>query len=239
MENSSASESAPVSASSIAINIFVAPREALLALQAKPRFLLALFVLLLVTSITTFIYWSGVDIGWMIEQAVTQNPNANPADVAEIVELIDGIPPAVVGFAATAFAVVFLTIVLLIQALYFKIVSLIARDEVTFKLWFAIVSFCALPTALRQLSTIANLLVNDISMMPQEKINPLSIGSLLGLEPAGRTFDSIVLNFDLMTIWSLALLVFASRIIANKSLGAAIAIVCWPVVLMTGLWLLG
>jgi len=228
---------AQVGASSIAINTFASPREAFTALKQQPKFLLPFLVLLLASALVTFLYMNGVDIAWLIENAMLRNPNADPAMATQAADAVAGLPQSALAAAAAVGAMIALSIWMLIQALYFKIFSLLAKDGVSYKLWFGIVAFCSLPAVLRHLAGTASLLVNDISMMPGELLNPLSAARLLGLEPSGRFFDQYVLNLDPMSLWTLALLVIAHRVIAGRSLAAALAIVVAPIALMLGLWL--
>jgi len=225
------------SASSIAINVFVAPGEAFRALKEQPRFLLPLLILMAVQAALYFIYFKGVDFSWFVETMMSRSPRITEEQASEMGASVAAVRPLIIASIVAPFIAIFVAITLLVQALYFKIISLFARDGVTYGTWFGIVCFCGLPTALRSLTSISSMLVNDISLMPLEQANPLSFFSLLKLQLTGRPFESVVLNLDIMTVWSLGLLVIAHRIIAGRSLAGALATVVTPLALMVGLWL--
>ncbi len=231
---------APVSASAIVIDIFASPGEAFAAIRQKPRILLPLVLILASGGIVTFLYMHGVDIEWFFEQQIlAANPDATEAELEQASQgsqFMANIPRIGLASVFAIFAVIASAVLLLLQALYLRIVSAITGDGIDYKLWFSVICFCSLPTLLRHLATAVNLLTNDIRLLPQTAVNPLAFGNLLGLDP-GTGLDLFVYNLDPTTIWSLVLIVLAYRTFSGKSMTTAIAVVLTPAALLVGLTL--
>lgn len=228
------------SASDIAVNIFTSPGAAFAAIREKPRFLLPLALILVLAGITTFIFMNGVDFQYMMEESVAANPDASEQDLAnarQFGEVIGSIPSVGLAAGATVLAIISAIVVYLLQALYFKLVSLVTRDGVTYKTWFSVVCFCSLPVLIRYLATLVNLLTSDISLMSQTDVNPLAFSNLFGIE-AASVGSGILANLDVTTLWSVALVILAYKAMTGKGIGTAAAIVLAPGLLIVGLTLL-
>jgi hypothetical protein len=229
---------ADTSASSIAINILTSPGTAFAAIREKPQFLFPLALLLLGAAVTTFIFTNGVDFQYMMEQQVAANPDATDQQIAQagqVGEMLGSLPSAALAAGATVLGVIGAIIAYLLQALYFKVVSLIRRDALTYKLWFSVICFCSMPVLLRYLATVVNLLANDISLMSQTTMNPLAFGNLFGLEAGGGIGSTILMNLDITTIWSLVLVILAYKAMTGKGIAFATAIVLAPALLFFGI----
>jgi hypothetical protein len=224
-------------ASLIAMNVLTAPNAAFPALKERPTLLVPLCLLLLAAFLTTFIYMNGVDIEWLFTSQAQGNPEitAEQAErVEQFAEFIGSIPQATLAVLFACAAVASVGIVLLLQSLYFKIVTWITRDGISYKHWFSMVAWCSLPSLLSSLASIVKLLSSDLSLMPRGAINPLSFGNLLAIEPAGA-LGRLLANLDPMTLWTVALLILCYGIFTRRSLAASAGIVLLPTIALIAL----
>jgi len=211
------------------INIFAAPGEVFASLKEKPRFLIAWLLIALFGGLTQYFYFSGVDVGWYFEEQLLANPNTTQDQAEQVVRFMTSIPQGGLAIGIAIFAVIATLVVFLIQALYFKIASLITKDGLRYKHMLALVSWSSMPVLLTSLASIVKLLTSDVSLMPQTDINPLSFWGLLGLEPLGTgALDSIVMNTDPLAIWSLILLIFGYKVMSGKDWGTAAIVALIP-----------
>lgn len=221
----------------VAVNIFASPNEAFAAIRERTRFWFPLLLILVGLFAVTFIYTNGVDILWSTEQQIrASDPDLTDAQIEQVVAATASIPQtalAVIGAAATVLVVL---VIYLLYALYLKIVSAVLKDGILYKQWFGLVAWCSMPALLSSLATLVNLLANDITLMPQTEINPLSFVNLFGLdmESAG-TVDQIVANLDITSAWALILTILGYRAWTGKNLALAAFIVTAPYILIVGL----
>ncbi|MGW8370313.1 MAG: YIP1 family protein [Gammaproteobacteria bacterium] len=223
------------SALTVAVNVFTSPREAFASIRETPRFWLPLVLLLIATATSGAMYVMGVDLPWLYaEQLSRQNPDLTDAELDQVVGTVTAIPrPVLAGISAIAAALV-VTIIYLVSALYYRIVSGFTKDGIRYGQWFGLVCWCALPSLLSQLATIVNLATNDITMMPQTEVNPLAIPTLLGMDVTGTPLERIGAYLDPTTIWTLILTILGYSAWTKKSLFSSTLIVVVPVLLVFG-----
>ena len=223
---------AGTSAMTVLTNILVAPSEAFAAIRERPSAWLPLLAIVLGTCLISLLYFNEVDIGWFFErqmEVAAERGALNMTDEqrAQVIEAQANMSPMLLGsFGSVTTAVGFIVIFALV-ALYLLAVSL--RTGIKYKQWFAFVAWCAFPAVLGMLGQIVNLLVNDARFMPQEALNPLSFGNLLGIEYQGRSvLQSILLYLDISTVWSLVLQIVGYQLWTKRSTLLSALIVLGP-----------
>jgi hypothetical protein len=218
------------------INIFASPGEVFASLKEKPRFLAAWLLIAIAGAVVQFFYFSGVDVAWFFEEQLLANPNTTQDQAEQAVRLFTSIPQAGLAIVFALITAFFLTLVFLIQALYFKIASQFTKDGLSYKHLFSLVCWSSMPGLLTSVASIVNLVTKDTSLMPATDINPLTFWGLLDLEPLGTgTLDGIVTNTDPMAIWSLVLLIFGYKIMSGKDWATAAIVAIIPTALIFGL----
>jgi hypothetical protein len=219
------------------VNIFAAPREAFADIRQRPRFLVPMLLLILISSAVTALYLSKVDIGWMTEQSLRSIDFLDLTD-AQIREMSDsaaerGPTSSIVSGVLSTMAG--LVIILLLQALYLKIVSALSKDGVRYRQWFSLVCWTSLPTIFASIATAIFVLMNDVSFLPQTAINPISFGNLLGFDLSESAIaERVVMSLSPINIWTVVLLVLGYRALTSKSVTTAALVVLGPIVLIAG-----
>jgi hypothetical protein len=218
----------------IATNILTAPNEAFVALKERPRVLLPVLLIIVGFSVASFYYLSHVDIGWFLDnQLRSGNANITDAQREQAVAAAAKIPALFYGALGAVSTNLFLFLVMLLVALYFTLVSFVTGDGVKLRQWFALLAWCVLPQILGQVAVIANMLINDPRFMPQDAINPLAFGNLLGIDRAGASLGQrTLLAIDVTAIWSLVLQVLGYQSFSKSSLAKSAAVVLGPVVVV-------
>jgi hypothetical protein len=223
---------AGTSVAALVTNILVAPSEAFAAIKNRPTAWFPLVAIVLGTSLTSFVYFSEVDMGWFFErqmQAAAERGAIAMTDEqrAQAVEAQASMSPAVLGSIASVTSSVAIVAIFALVALYLLGMSL--KAGIKYKQWFAFVAWCSFPAVLSIVAQIVNLLVNDARFMPQEALNPLSFGNLLGIEYEGRSgFEGILLYLDPTTVWALVLQVIGYQFWTKRSTPTSAAIVLGP-----------
>ena len=122
-------------------------------------------------------------------------------------------------------------IVVAIVALYFTGVSFATNDGVKYGQWFAMITWALMPIVIGLAATFINLLVSDSRFIPQDKLNPLAFGNLLGIDVAGLpSAQRGLLRLDISSIWAVVLLVLGHQVFTQRSIVRAAIVVLGPIV---------
>jgi hypothetical protein len=215
------------------INIFASPAEVFQSLREKPGFLVAWLLISFATALVQLLYFSGVDIAWFFEEQLLANPNTTQDQAEQGLRFLTSIPQAGLAIVFALIAAFFITVLYLIQALYFKIASQFTKDGLTYKHFFSLICWASMPVLLTSLASIVRILTTDISLMPQTDVNPLTFWRLLDLDPLGAgTLDAIVMSTDVMAVWALALLIVGYKIMSGKDWATAVIVAIIPTALI-------
>jgi hypothetical protein len=227
------------SAGSVLVNIFTAPSAAFAAIKELPRPSLPLLILAVGTFAVQFTYMQGVDFAWLMDQQLQAGPAAGQMTDEQRRETVDAmtrIPPTVLGAAQGGGGALVILIIYSLTALYYTGVSFATRDGVKYKQWLALIAWCSLPSVFGMLASFVNLQVTDARFLLQERMNPLSFGSLLDLDPAGATIvQRILMSLDVTVLWAIVLQILGYQYFTQKSIVTATIVVFGPLALIVGI----
>jgi Yip1-like protein len=214
-------------------NIFTAPSLAFAKLRERPNPWLALLILLVGYAAVSYLYLQVVDLAWMLDRQISQGGNLTEEQRKQAVDAALQISPAVYSVIGAVTTPLSILIVLALIALYLTGVSFATNDGVKYGQWFAMISWALMPIVIGLTATFVNLLVNDARFMPQEALNPLSFGNLLGIDSEGApTSQRVMLGLDISTIWAVALLVLGHSVFTQRSIVRAATVVLAPIVVI-------
>lgn len=226
------------SALATAVNVFASPGEAFRTIRERPTFLAPWLLICIATAAVNWFYISEVDLGWLIEQQLRAQTfiELTDAQIEDRVNAVaDGGRGALIAQGVLGSFLV-ITLLMLIQAAYLKIVSAFRKDGVRYKQWFSLVAWTSLPVLLTSIATIIFVLTSDVRFVAQTGINPLSFANLLQIDMSeAGTGLSIALGLSPINIWSLILVIFGYRVLADSGLGSSIAVVLGPVILVAAI----
>ncbi len=220
------------SAISTLVNIFAAPAEAFRAIRDRPTFFVPLLLVCLSASAVNWLYTAEVDIGWLTEQQLrtqtfmdlTEAQIQQMANQAAERSRTGSIATSVIG------TVGFVTVLILVQGLYLKIVSAFRKDRVRYMQWLGLIAWTSVPAVLGSIASIVFILTNDVTFMSQTGINPLTFANLLQLDlTEATTAVSAVLSLSPVNFWSLVLVILGYRTISESGLATAAAVVLAPI----------
>ncbi|MEN6389445.1 MAG: YIP1 family protein [Syntrophomonas sp.] len=206
-------------------NVIVSPSRAFRAIKEEPGFLIPA-VLFLVIIVASTILTGPETRQYTVELLTKQGTSQSQIDAGLKMML----PMAVIGVIITY------PILWLLQAVVLLIYNQIALGEGKFKQFFAVAIFSSVPTVIHQI--IASGLIKGLGMKAAMQVNT-SLAVLLGSD--NQTFlHRLLANFDLFTIWGLALLALGGAITMNKGVkGIGLYILALWIVLAVGMALLG
>ena len=211
-------------------NIFTAPSQAFAAIKERPNPWLPLLVLIGAVFIVQFVYMQVVDFPWLMDHTLQQGGgNMTDAQRAQIVDATTKVPPSVLGAVQGASGGIVILAVYALIALYYTGVSFATNDGHKFQQWLALIAWCSLPSVLGYIASLVNLQVTDARFLPAEQLNPLSFGSLLGLDPQGATIvQRILMSLDVTVLWSTVLQILGYQAFTQRSITFSAAVVLGP-----------
>ena len=211
-------------------NIFTAPSQAFAAIKERPNPWLPMLVLMVAVFLQQFMYMQAVDLPWLFDHQLQQGPgNMTDAQRAQTVDVMTRLPPSVLGSIQGVGGALTIIIIYAIFALYYLGVSFATNDGTKYKQWLALIAWCSLPAVLGYIASLVNLQVTDARFLPAEQLNPLSFGSLLGLNPEGATIvQRILMALDVTVFWSLALTIMGYQAFTQRSIATSALIVLGP-----------
>jgi Yip1-like protein len=215
----------------VLLNIFTAPTAAFGRLRERPNPWLALLILLVGYGAVSYLYLQVVDLAWMLDQQMAQAGNLTDEQRKQAVDAAMQVSPAVYGVIGAVGSPLFILIVVALVALYFTGVSFATNDGVKYGQWFAMTTWALMPIVIGLAATFINLLVSDSRFIPQEKLNPLAFGNLLGIDIAGLPRGQRgLLSLDISAIWAVVLLVLGHQVFTQRSIVRAAIVVLGPIV---------
>jgi hypothetical protein len=221
---------ANTSALAIATNIITAPGEAFAAIKEKPSPWLPLLLVMLGYCLTTYLYMNAVDLPWLLDRGL-ENAELTAEQRRQAVDAMTQISPNLLAAGSAAGTCIAILIVYALTALYYTGVSFATNTGIKYHQWFGLALWCSLPTVLGLLATLVNILTGDMRFVPQEAINPLSFGNLLGIDPTTITdiVQRVLLGLDPTTLWTVALSIFGYQALSRKSIVHSAIVVLAPV----------
>lgn len=215
-------------------NIFTAPSVAFAAIKERPSPWLPLLVLVIGYCVVSFVYMQVVDLAWLMDRQLMQaGANMTDEQRAQAVEGALRLSPTMYGAIGAVSSSISIVAIVALIALYFTGVSFATNDGVKFRQWFAMILWSMMPVVFGLIASFVNLLVNDARFLPQEQLNPLSFGNLLGIDGQGTpVVQRILLSLDVTTMWSVVLQVIGYQVFTQRSIARAAAVVLGPLVVI-------
>lgn len=215
------------------IDIIVSPSEVFPRIRARPTVLLPLLLILLATASVQFGYVYLTDHGFLVDQLVEQALAANPnTPEGQLRQIYESLSPATMAGAGAASTAVFVLVILSLNAVYLNFMSKFSFVQLGFKSWLSLLCWTSIPALFAVLASWVAILTATNGQLPLSAVSPLSLSSLLQIE----TSSTLLQQFNLAQIWSMALVVLGYRHWTGKSMLAAAITTLAPYILVYGIW---
>jgi hypothetical protein len=196
-------------------------------IEARPRFLFPLLAVVVAGLAATFWYFSIVDFDWLIDQTIRSNPrmkNMSEEQLAAASRVMTKNVLMITSLIAVPFAV---TIIRLLEALWYLLAGKVTKVRRSFKQWFALATWTSLPGVLAVLPAIPLLLtLKSAQIDAASAISPLSLNELFFHRAMGEPGYQLFTNLNLIQMWS------------GRSWLFALVYTLLPIVVIGGVWAL-
>ena len=219
---------------SVLLNIFTSPTVAFKALKQRPNPWLALLIVIGLYAAVSYLYVQSVDLPWMLDRQMSQGGNLTEEQRRQAVDAAMQLSPTVYAVIGAITTPISILLVFALISLYFTGVSFATNDGVKYGQWFAMIAWGTMPVVFGLAASFVNLLVVDARFLPQEQLNPLSFGNLLGLNSgegaaAAPKSERILLSLDITTLWSVVLWIVGHQVFSQRSIVRSAVVVLGPV----------
>lgn len=218
------------------IDIYVAPEQMLKGLPEKKGWSwLPLIIILTVSTIGVWYFYSGMSPEWIVEQQVAQVAHdMTPAEIEQSRAVMERMADKT-GIISVGALLVMTPIMLAIMALYLMLVGNPGQKR-PYGDWFAMSVWSNMPGAINILGLVVLVLVSSDPNLPLTTANYLSLNQLVfGLEPGEAWFNWLE-NFNLIYLWISGLFAVGLHCWSGYSAAKSTLLGFLPLVVIFGLW---
>lgn len=214
------------------------PRQAFAALDARPRFWWPLLVVALCSAALNVWYVSFVDLEWLADHQLRNNPLTQSMTEAELQRRARaaagnrGVQMAIGGIAS----VLVVAILMVLTALYYSLAGKVTAVERGFRHWLSLATWTSTPTLLTLVIAAIVMLTASSNQIPQDALQVLSINALFMHREAGEAGFTLFSTLNLVQLVSLYLAAFGVKVWSGRSWLFSIVFTALPSVLIFGIW---
>ena len=226
---------AKTSAASVAVNVLTSPGEAFRSIKDRPRFGLPMILVVLFAVAASGIATTQIDLGWVTEQQLRSQTfiDLTEEQIQQRVEAAAEAGPMLTIVIQTIAISIVLPALLLLCALYLRVVTIFTKDSVRFVQWLGVACWATLPYIFDSIATTVFVLTNDVSFVPSTELNPLTFGNLLQFDRADAPASVRLLMFmSPVQAWCTVLAIIGHKIVSGKNILLSIAVILAPLALL-------
>lgn len=222
------------------LDIFTAPSIAFNNVKGKKGWAWLPFFLVISVTAGVFVhYFSVVDINWFQEQSLEQTAALTGMSYEEIKDASPQADASSAMLQSVISVILALIVMNLLSAVYYLLATKVtAKNDFSFKDWFAFSWWTTLPTIL---SSFVSILViffatnNNISM---NDLQPTSLNSLIFSVEQSSAWYTLLETITLFNLWIIAIASIGLKVWLNINTKKAVVLAVIPSVVLYGLWVL-
>jgi hypothetical protein len=214
------------------------PRKAFAEIAERPRILFPLALLALATAGLTLWYMGVVDLEWLIDRQLRNNPFGRSLSEEQIAQQVAAASgrrglQATIGALGSGIAIVAIS---LLGALYYVLAGKITNVDRSYRQWLALNCWSSLPTVLAVVPAAFVLLSAGSAQIPQEDLQPLSFNALFFHRVASEPGYVLFSSLNLLQFAALYLAVVGVKTWSGRSWLFSTVFATLPFVLIFGIW---
>ncbi len=218
------------------VDIVAAPGKALDEIKLHTSWLWwPLLISMLLASGLMIYYYSWVDFPWLIEETIRQIPAEDRAETADAIRTFMSVGTST--WTTVPAIVIVSLIIYTIQATYLHLANkLTTGAEIGFGSWFSFSVWTAFVGVFGTLAALVVISMADSNQLAAEKLQVLSLNSLLIHASAGDPLFTWANSLSLINFWSLFLMSIGYARWTGTAIVKSTIIAVLPWVLIFGAW---
>jgi hypothetical protein len=217
-------------------NILIAPSKVFADIAEKPRWFLPWLIISLLLASMQLGFYSLIEPDFLVDQLVEQSlqPGVSESDLrASMQGIVENINVLGLSSAIGIFFVLLITFA--INSTYLYWIARLSEHSISFKTWYSLNAWCSVPMVFTVMATWLLMLTSG-GLIELEAINPLNLNYLL-LKSEGD-YRNLLNSLNLISAWSVVLIMLGYKHITKSSYLAASLIVFTPYLLILLIWFL-
>jgi hypothetical protein len=221
----------------LAVALVLDPKGAMREIEARPRFLFPLLIMMLVTVGITFWFFHVVDFDWFIDATIRSNPRSKNLTEEQMAAASKVITKGVITWTSLIAVPFLLVIIRLLEALWYLLAGKVTKVQRSYKQWFALANWTTLPGVLAVLPAIPLLMTaKSVQMDAATAISPLSLNALFFHRAMGDSGYQLFTNLNVIQLFTLFLVVLGIKMWSGRSWLFALVYTLLPVAVIGGIW---
>ena len=212
------------------------PRKAFEELAVRPRFWFPLLLAIVLGAGSTFWYYQVADINWVIDQTLNASPRTAQMTEAQRAQAAQFMSPTTLKWSGTIAAAVIVALIHVIGSVYYVLAGKVVNVQQSFKHWFALSTWSALPTLLGILPAAVVLLTTTNGQIDQSAMAPLSLNELFFHRKIGEPGYTMLLSLTLLQPLAWLLAIIGIQEWSKRSWLFSTVFALLPSVLIYGIW---
>ncbi|MEY2854960.1 MAG: hypothetical protein RL030_2092 [Pseudomonadota bacterium] len=220
------------------IALATAPRRAFEALAEKPRWLFPLLLLLASTLLLTIWYYSKVDLAWVVDEQLRNNPRTAALSEAQREQISGQMNSGMIMWTSVIAVVIVLVLIRVLEATWYLLAGKVMNVDRSFKQWFSLANWSSLPGVIAVIPAVIALLMADTNQLDPGVLQPLSLNELFFHRSAGDPGYQLLSNVSLLGLLGALLAIIGVKTWSARSWLFSTVFVLLPVALIGGVWAL-
>jgi uncharacterized membrane protein YhdT len=216
----------------LAAALATAPTSAFAELRERPRFWFPLLLLVLTTAAINYWYFSMVDVEWIKDTMIGNDPNVSEAERAAAMGMLTR---TTLLWGAMVGVIVGTPLVFLAWAVYLLLAAKVTKLPLGFKHWFAFSCWTSLPMLLSTVVAAIFLILSDNAQVNPSLMAPLSLNSLVLHVPMGPGY-AFYESMTIPGVLSWILMIIGVRTWSQRSWTFSSIFILLAVVVYYGIW---
>ena len=201
----------------LAGRLLTAPRRFFEDLADSPRFALPMWLIVLTAAGITVWFYSIVDLAWIQELQLQANPNAARMTEAQREATARFLTRGLLTWGALFGAIIFVFVLRLLEALYYRVAGRATGHARTYRQWFAFSWWTSTPGLVGVIPSAITLLFATNGQIDPAALQPLSLNAVFFHLKAGEPGYQVLSQVSLLIVASLALTAFGMRVWSRRS----------------------
>ena len=219
----------------LATALITSPSAAFADLKEKPKFWFPLLAVLLSTVAVLIWYYSFVDFDWLIDRMMSADARMTEEQRTQAMAMMK---PGFLMWSSVISVIIFVTAARALEALYFSLAGNITNVRHSYKQWFALCSWTALPHLIGALAMVAFLLTTSTNQISNEELQVLSLNELIFHVPIGGKGYVLLSSITILHPWAWWLTVVGVRVWTQRSWLFSTVFALLPSIVVYGVWAL-
>lgn len=218
----------------LAISLITQPRVAFAQLDERPRYWFALLVALGCTLGLLLWFYSIVDIEWLVDRSLSASTaRMTEEQRAQATRMMSR---NVLMWSSAGGGVFVVVALRLLEAAYMTLAGKIVNLQRSFKHWFSLAVWTALPVLVTVIPSILLLALTDTRQIDASVMQPLSLNELFFHRPMGAQGYTLLTSLSILQPVGWVLSVIAVQVWSGRSWLFSTLFALLPVILGYGGW---